>query len=180
MRRARTVVLEGSDTWRRRWRPLSSRWVCYPVRRLSGQTGERMNEDSNLAGSSLTPRQQRFVDEYLADLNATQAAIRAGYSARTANEQGARLLAKASIAEAVQAAQKARGERLQITQDDVVRGLRREATLSGEGSSHAARVSAWGLLGKHLGMFTERMQQIGPDGRPIERFPPVFLKVIRG
>jgi phage terminase small subunit len=35
----------------------------------------------------MTPRQQRFVDEYLVDLNATQAAIRAGYSARTANEQ---------------------------------------------------------------------------------------------
>jgi phage terminase small subunit len=41
----------------------------------------------------MTPRQQRFLDEYLVDLNATQAAIRAGYSTRTANEQGARLLA---------------------------------------------------------------------------------------
>ena len=38
----------------------------------------------------MTPRQRRFVDEYLLDLNATQAAIRAGYSPRTANEQGAR------------------------------------------------------------------------------------------
>ena len=47
----------------------------------------------------LTPKQARFVDEYLIDLSATQAAIRAGYSARTANEQGARLLAKASIQE---------------------------------------------------------------------------------
>jgi hypothetical protein len=44
--------------------------------------------DSNTC-VAMTPRQQRFVDEYLLDLNATQAAIRAGYSARTANEQGA-------------------------------------------------------------------------------------------
>ena len=44
----------------------------------------------------MTPRQLRFVDEYLVDLNATQAAMRAGYSGRTANEQGARLLANAS------------------------------------------------------------------------------------
>ncbi len=40
----------------------------------------------------LTPKQARFVEEYLIDLNATQAAIRAGYSAKTANEQGAQLL----------------------------------------------------------------------------------------
>lgn len=51
----------------------------------------------------LTPKQQRFVDEYLVDLNGTQAAARAGYSTRTANEQAARLLAKASIQAAVQA-----------------------------------------------------------------------------
>ncbi len=43
---------------------------------------------------SLTPKRARFVEEYLIDLNATQAAIRAGYSAKTANEQGAQLLAK--------------------------------------------------------------------------------------
>lgn len=49
----------------------------------------------------LTPRQQRFVAEYLIDLNATQAAIRAGYSAKTANQQGSRLLAHVGIAAAV-------------------------------------------------------------------------------
>ena len=54
---------------------------------------------------ALTDKQRRFVDEYLVDLNATQAAIRAGYSAKTANEQGAQLLAKLSVREAVDAAQ---------------------------------------------------------------------------
>ncbi len=54
-----------------------------------------------------------------------------------------------------------------VWQDDVLRGLRREATLEGEGSSHAARVSAWGLIGKHLGMFVERRQQLGEDGQPV-------------
>ncbi len=42
--------------------------------------------------ASLTPKQARFVEEYLIDLNATQAAIRAGYSAKTAEVQGSRLL----------------------------------------------------------------------------------------
>ena len=66
----------------------------------------------------------------------------------------------------VRAAQQSRSDRVQITQDDVLRGLRREATLAGEGSSHAARVPAWGLIGKHLGMFVERRQQLGEDGQP--------------
>lgn len=115
----------------------------------------------------MTPRQQRFVDEYLLDLNATKAAIRAGYSARTAEQQGPRLLGNVEIAAAVQTAQQARSERLQITQDTVLSGLRREATLTGEGSSHAARVSAWGLIGKHLGMFVERRQQLGENGEAV-------------
>ena len=49
----------------------------------------------------LTPRQARFVEEYLKDLNGTQASIRAGYSAKTANEQAAQNLAKLSIQQAV-------------------------------------------------------------------------------
>ena len=68
----------------------------------------------------LTEKQQRFVDEYLVDLNATQAAIRAGYSAATANEQGAQLLAKLSIQTAVAAGRKQQQERTQISSDRVV------------------------------------------------------------
>lgn len=71
----------------------------------------------------LTPKQQRFVSEYLIDMSATQAAIRAGYSARTANEQGARLLAKASVRQAVDAAIAERQKRTEITQDMVVAEL---------------------------------------------------------
>ncbi len=105
----------------------------------------------------LTPKQARFVEEYLIDLNATQAAIRAGYSAKTANEQGAQLLAKLSIRQAVAEAQAIRSKRTEITQDEVIQGLKKEATLEGEGSSHSARVSAWAHLGKHLGMFTDNL-----------------------
>lgn len=51
---------------------------------------------------NLTPRQQRFVGEYLCDLNATQAAIRAKYSQKTAEVQGCRLLRNAQVAAAVE------------------------------------------------------------------------------
>lgn len=66
-------------------------------------------------------RQQRFVDEYLIDLNATQAAIRAGYTAKTAAHQASRLLVNVKVAEAVAAAQQRRAERTQIDADCVLR-----------------------------------------------------------
>lgn len=75
----------------------------------------------------LTPRQERFASEYLVDLNATQAAIRAGYSARTAKEQGYKLLTKPQVQAAVEAGQTARGERLKATADDVLREITRLA-----------------------------------------------------
>lgn len=72
---------------------------------------------------SLTPKQSRFVEEYLVDLNATQAAIRAGYSVRTAEQQGPRLLGNVGVAEAIRAAQAERSSRTAITQDMVLREL---------------------------------------------------------
>lgn len=78
-------------------------------------------------GKKLTPKQARFVDEYLIDLNATQAAARAGYSKHTANEQGSRLLANVSVHSALTAAMKAREQRTHITQDRVLKELARLA-----------------------------------------------------
>ena len=73
-----------------------------------------------VAEKKLTAKQQRFCDEYLIDLNATQAAIRAGYSERTANEQGARLLANVSVQKYLQKRKADRIERTEITQDMVL------------------------------------------------------------
>lgn len=69
---------------------------------------------------ALTPKQQRFVEEYLVDLNATQAAIRAGYSERTANEIGAENLAKPSVKAAVDLALAERAEKTGITAERVL------------------------------------------------------------
>lgn len=70
---------------------------------------------------ALTGRQQVFVREYLMDLNATQAAIRAGYSERTAEQQGSRLLKNVEVAAAITAAQAERAERTEIAADQVLR-----------------------------------------------------------
>jgi phage terminase small subunit len=69
---------------------------------------------------ALTPKQQAFVKEYLCDLNATQAAIRAGYSVKTAKSVGAENLTKPDIDAAIQEALQKRAERTEISQDRVL------------------------------------------------------------
>lgn len=79
-------------------------------------------------GKGLTPKQAAFVNEYLLDLNATQAAIRAGYSRRTAEWIGPQLLGKSHVRAAVEAGQAARAERTKIDADWVLRSLAEEKT----------------------------------------------------
>ena len=76
---------------------------------------------------ALTPKQKLFVKEYLVDLNATQAAIRAGYSEKTAYRIGANLIQKSSVSIAIQKALARREKRTEVTSDMVVRELARIA-----------------------------------------------------
>ena len=71
--------------------------------------------------NKLTAKQERFVAEYLIDLNATQAAIRAGYSEKTANAQAGRLLVNVSVQNAIRESKLARSERVLFDADDVLR-----------------------------------------------------------
>lgn len=73
--------------------------------------------------AKLTPKQKMFVKEYLVDLNATQAAIRAGYSKKTADRIGPELLGKTCVAKAIQMEMDKRAERIGITADKVLREL---------------------------------------------------------
>lgn len=73
-----------------------------------------------MAESKLTAKQQRFCDEYLIDLNATQAAIRAGYSEKTAQMQSSRLLSNVMVQHYLQKRKQERVERTEITQDMVL------------------------------------------------------------
>ena len=76
---------------------------------------------SNL--DNLTPKQRRFIEEYLIDLNATQAAIRAGYKKSAARQIGSENLSKLDISEAVAELQAERSKRGQIKADNVVAEL---------------------------------------------------------
>lgn len=109
-------------------------------------------------GARLTPKQQRFVDEYLIDLNATQAAIRAGYSQKTADRIGPELLGKSCVSKAVQEAKQRRRERTEITQDYVVQKLKEIADKQASDApdselKFSSKIKALELLGKHVGAF---------------------------
>lgn len=138
----------------------------------------------------LTDKQAAFVREYLVDLNATQAAIRAGYSERTASRIGPQLLGKTCVREAIEKAQAKRARRVEVTQDYVLsnlvevveRTMQRAPVLDrkGEQVTDEEGRAVWTfdakganraleLLGKHLGIFTDKVKAevSGPDGGPV-------------
>ena len=87
---------------------------------------------------ALTAKQQRFVDEYLIDLNATQAAIRVGYSKKTADQQASRLLTNVKVREYLAQRQADRANRTEITQDMVLNELAKI------GFSDIRKIVRWG------------------------------------
>ena len=108
------------------------------------------------ATAELNPRQAKFVQEYLLDLNAARAYRAAGYKAKgemVAESASSRLLKNVKIATFVNAALAKRATEADITIQWVTNRLKREADFRGEGSSHGARVRAAELLGKRLQYF---------------------------
>lgn len=89
-----------------------------------------LESEVNVNGAKLTPKQQRFVEEYLIDLNATQAAIRAGYSPATAGAIGSENLKKPEIRAHIDKALAERSKRTGINADRVVRELARIALVN--------------------------------------------------
>lgn len=125
-----------------------------------------MSDDANV----MTPKQEAFVREYLVDLNATQAAIRAGYSQRTAHVIGHENLKKPEIAITIEAAMDARAKRTAITADYVLEGIRdtiERCRAPGEDFNPAQALKGLELLGKHLKLFTDKVEHTGKDGEPL-------------
>ena len=114
----------------------------------------------------LTPKQQRFVEEDPIDLNATQAAIRAGYSERTANQAGPRVLVNVGVAAALRRVMAEHSERAGVDADLVIKGL---MSIAEDPEANAgARVSAWAVLAKHTGVIADGSTvHVGGDHRQI-------------
>lgn len=108
----------------------------------------------------MTPKQELFIKEYQQDRNATQAAIRAGYSAKTAYSIGNGLLNNPKIQQALEADRTERAERLNLTADDVIRDLItiKERCMNGKPFDARGAIKALELIGKNLGMFANKLQ----------------------
>lgn len=143
------------------------------------------------AQTGLNLRQELFCQEYLKDLNATQAALRAGYSEDSAASIGSENLQKPEIAERIEALMGARLERTKIDGDYVLTSLkvvaerclqrapvmvrrgREFVQLKDEEGRDVWKFDAMGagraleLLGKNLRLFIEKHEHSGPDGKPI-------------
>lgn len=141
----------------------------------------------------MSPKRIAFAREYLIDLNATQAAIRSGYSEATAYSQGQRLLKHVEVAAAIQSAMNDRAERTEITADYVLQSIvstmerckQVEPVFDRKGDAvmvetpdgdeaQAFTFNAAGvlkgaeLLGKHLKLFTDKVEHTGKDGAAIQ------------
>lgn len=129
--------------------------------------------------SNLSPKQQRFVQEYLVDLNGTKAAIRAGYSKKTADVQAAQLLAKLKVQEEVTKGKAELASKTEITKEWIVNGLvqnynramQAEAVTDREGNptgeytySGAVANKSLELLGRLHGYFIEKHEHNLPQG----------------
>lgn len=106
----------------------------------------------------LTAKQQLFVSEYLVDLNATQAAIRAGYSKKTAGSIGDENLKKPAIKAALNKAIKKRADKVNITAEKVLRDLEECRVAARADGQYAPAIRASELQGRHLKMFVDRVE----------------------
>lgn len=127
----------------------------------------------------LTPKKRLFVAEYLIDLNATQAAMRAGYSAKTAHSQGPRLLEDVEIRKMINSANESRAEKAGISAQWVLDNIKAVAVRCMQGEPVREKIDGewvntgeWKFdssgankalenLGKHLKLFTDKIEHTG-------------------
>ena len=118
---------------------------------------------------NFTAKQSRFIDEFMLDMNATQAAIRAGYSPRSARVIAQETLLNPAVQAELQARQAAESERLGVTRQQVVAGLLEAAQMARENSDPGGMVRAFSTLGQMMGFYPSRhhrMQVSAPVTAP--------------
>jgi phage terminase small subunit len=114
----------------------------------------------------LTTLQQRFVEEYMVDMNAAQACLRAGYNTTAPAQMGLKVLRHPRVAEAVAKNLQKKREETKVTENYVINKLVMMA--ENPEAKDADQLRALELLGRSLGMFRDRQEISGPDGTAIQ------------
>ena len=120
-----------------------------------------------MATPKLTPKQLMFCKEYLIDLNATQASIRAGYSEKTARSVGCENLTKPYIQKEIQRLKAIREKKIGLTAEKVLEDIERVRNKAEGSEQFNVSLKASELQGKHLAMFTEKHQVDGEIKMPV-------------
>lgn len=123
----------------------------------------------------MNAKQRAFVAEYMKDKNATQAAIRAGYSEKTARSIGSENLTKPYIAEAIAELEKETQEKCGITAEIIVKRINQIA--EDPDTSARDRLKANELLGKHIGMFTDKVELKGQIDTSVSKLDDILAQL---
>jgi len=119
----------------------------------------------------LTNKQQRFVEEYLIDHNATQSAIRAGYSVKTAKSIGQENLTKPDIADAIDLGMNKLAVKASISAEDVLGDFLRIRDKAEQENQLSVALKSAELMGKHIGMFVDKVESTVTVTDPIDKPP---------
>ncbi len=130
--------------------------------------------------NKLTAKQKRFVEEYQIDLNATQAAIRAGYSERTANKAGPRLLVNVGIQTALEIEREKLSQTTQMSAAWVIDELRKRYKALVDENDHTGACKPLELIGKHFLAFPTKNIHTGLNDGPIETRELTIIERARG
>jgi phage terminase small subunit len=111
-----------------------------------------------MKGDKLSPKQEKFAREYLKDFHTTNAALRAGYSPKSATAQGSRLLSKANVLEIIEKGKQKQIIKCEVSQEYVLKGFLKIAERGLDESNWEPKSAnkALEMLGKHLGMWVEK------------------------
>lgn len=137
--------------------------------KLSAKSQEAIDKgDIQGVIDSLSPFQRQFCEEFLVDLNATQAVIRAGYEGNNAKQRAFQVMDNPAVRIAIDGLRAERSKNSDVTKDDVLKGIQKAIRKAEENNNINAMLRGYELLAKHLGMFVERTEISGPDGGAIE------------
>ena len=124
--------------------------------------------------SALTARQEKFVEHYTTCSNATQSAVRAGYSSKTARVIGSENLLKPAVKAAIEARQRVFAQELRITKGDVLAGLLSAINMAREQQNPGAMISGLVQIAKMLGYFEPERISVALSG-DAERLQAKFV-----
>lgn len=128
--------------------------------------------------SGLTDKQERFVAEYLVDSIGSAAAVRAGYSERSAQSSAKQLMATPKVRAAINAGKRRLAKKLELSAEKTLGDIDRIARKAERAKDYGQAIRGHELIGKHLRLFSEKVELTGANDGPVE-FTEIRRTIVR-